>query len=222
MTRRVNSLNRPATTPDLIERQTVGLLRAKIAWTIPGAGKSHSVLHFSTNSESAPVQADADDVATKVATFLTSLRNHIPGTISLQRLADVEEINEATGDLIGVFSTTTTAAASGSLPSTEKWAAPVGAVITWTTAGIRNGRRVRGRTFLVPLGSSVFDTDGTIGTTPMNGINSLSAALYAASGTTSLAVWGRPSAPGATDGVAYNVLSHKVPDMAAVLTTRRS
>lgn len=200
----------------------MGLLRAKIAWTIPGAGTSHSVLHFTTSTESSPTQADADDVATKLNTFITSLRNHIPGTVSLQRLSDVEEIHPNTGTLIGVWGTASSTANSGALPSTEKWAAPVGGVISWTTAGIRNGRRVRGRTFLVPLGSSVFDVDGTIGTTPLNGINALAAALRGGSSSTQFAVWARPTAPGASDGDAWPVLGHRVPDMAAVLTSRRA
>jgi len=200
----------------------MGLLRAKIAWTIPGAGTSHSVFHFTTSSESTPTQADADDVATKLGTFKTSLRNHIPGTVSLQRLSDVEEINENTGKLIGVWGTSSDTAATGALPSTEKWAAPVGAVISWSTAGIRNNRRVRGRTFLVPLGSSVFDTDGTIASTPYNGINALAAALRGGASSTQFAIYARPTAPEATDGEAWPVLAHRVPDMAAVLTSRRA
>jgi len=200
----------------------MAIMRAKLQWTIPNAGVSYSVLHFLAAGGFEPTQADADNVRTKMGTMKSNIRNLIPGTISLQVMSDIEVIDTPTGNLLSAFSTSADTIVGGSLPSSEKWAAPVGAVITWTTGVVRNSRRVRGRTFLVPISSSLFDVDGTLNPTNKSQIETVATGLRAATPDVPLVVYSRPSAPGATDGAMAEVSGHKIPDAAAILTSRRS
>lgn len=200
----------------------MGLLRTKIKWTVPGAGTAFSVLHFHTTSGSTPVQADADQAATMSDAYCTAIRSVLPSVVQIQVNAEVEEINEASNALIGVWPVAAMSAKTGSATGTATWAAPVGAVISWSTAGIRKGRRVRGRTFIVPCSSVAFDTDGTLSSSALGTLGTAAASLRATGTQVQLAVYARPTVKGATDGAAFNVLASRVPDMGAVLRSRRS
>lgn len=199
----------------------MGLLRGKIRWTIPGAGTAYSVLHFETNSGSAPVQADADEVITKLNAYCVTIKARIPAQVTLTVINEVEEILVTDGSMIGFFATTAGLAHVGTAGAASGWAAAAGAVISWSTAGVRNSRRVRGRTFVVPLSNEAWDTDGTIKLTTMTDLNTAATNLRTAGTNVTLAIFARPTAPGASDGVSWDVLGHRVPDMSAILTSRR-
>jgi hypothetical protein len=105
-------------------------------------------------------------------------------------------------------------------------------VINWKTAGVRAGRRVRGRSFLVPLLSQTFDVNGTATSAALTTVNGAAGPLYAGTeGDIRLGVWARPTAikdvngnPTGEyneDGVWHPATAHSVPDMAAVLRSRR-
>ena len=200
----------------------MAMLRSKIRWTIPGAGTAHTVLHFGTLDASTPTQADADEVISKVAAYAGAIKAYIPNVVSLLVSSEVEEINVATGKLIGIYTGATQTAQAGTASATAGWAAPAGGVISWSTAGIRNNRRLRGRTFIVPMSNEVWDVDGTLKSVPLTGLNTAAAALRAPGTQVYLTIYGRPSGVGASDGVEWQALAHRVPDMAAILTSRRS
>jgi hypothetical protein len=75
-----------------------------------------------------------------------------------------------------------------------------------------------GRTFLVPLASGAFENNGTLATTTLATLNAAATQLI-----TDLAgelkVWHRPNAAGPGSNV--TVLTAQVPDMAAVMKSRR-
>jgi hypothetical protein len=200
----------------------VGLLRGKIRWTIPGAGTAYSVLHFGTQDDSTPTQADADEANTKMDVFCTALRPYLPSQVQIQTLNEMEEIVATTGAMLGVYTSSVKTVKTGSATAGASWAAAAGAVITWNTAGVRNSRRVRGRNFIVPLSSTAFDTDGTLNSTTTGGLGTAATDLRASSTETQLVVWARPTTPGGTDGAQFEVTSHRIPDMSAILTSRRS
>lgn len=200
----------------------MGLLRAKIRWTIPGAGTAFSVLHFGTEDASTPTQADADEAVARVQAYATAIKAYLPNQVTLQVLNELEEIVVTTGNMLGVYTTASQTAQTGTAGATVGWAAPAGAVITWNTAGVKNSRRVRGRTFIVPLANSAYETDGTIGPTALTGLNTAATNLRTSGTETTLAVYCRPTGPGLSDGQQHEVLSHRIPDMCAMLTSRRS
>jgi hypothetical protein len=92
--------------------------------------------------------------------------------------------------------------------------------VTWITAAIVNGRRVRGRTFLGPLSSGQMDSTGT-----PTGPALTHAAAFATAWTdagltdTSTCVWHRPV--GGTGGSDHTILTGSVRDKFAVLRSRR-
>lgn len=200
----------------------MALYRGKIRWTIPGAGTALSVLHFQGSGTNGASQLEADDVSTRVHAFLTPIINVLPNVVKVQALSEVEEINPASGDLIGFWNTPAKAERAGTAAATAGWAAAAGAVISWSTAGVRNGRRVRGRTFVVPLSNECWDVDGTIKSVPLGSLTTGAQALTTGTDVTRFSIWSRPSAPEANDGAAFNVSGFRIPDMSAILRSRRA
>lgn len=161
-----------------------------------------------------------------VRALMASYATSIPSgtTITVPNNGDV--IDAATGALTGVWTdgappAAITTSASGT------YARGVGAQLRWRTSGIVAGRRVVGSTFLVPIQSLAFDTDGTLGPATVTGLlgpanTYLSAAPYAV-------VWSRPFAgnPSATppkparSGSVHLITSVSVPDRPSWLVSRR-
>lgn len=197
-------------------------LRSKIRWTIPGAGTAYTVLHFGMKHAEPATVADADEILNRVDIYCSALRPLLSPAISIQALNEIEVIDEATGSLDDVLSGAVKTTKIGSNASTN-WAAPVGAVITWNTATVHNSRRIRGRSFVVPLASSQYDTDGTLTSSCTGALDSAATALRTGGTLTELIVWVRPTvAGGGADGTGGVVTSHRVPDMGAILRSRRS
>jgi hypothetical protein len=128
--------------------------------------------------------------------------------------------------------TTTPTAVSGTQATSVIYAGGTGGVVNWLTGAVVNGRKVRGRTFLVPLMSNGFSNDGTL---TSGCVSTLTAAGNAALGTTgcNMTVWSKiwdkkPTSPPAAvppkqiGGSLARVTSVLVPDRAAQLRSRRS
>lgn len=191
------------------------LNRVLITWTGSSVvGNSVSVLHFSASDNAAPpVAAIKSAFAAAANCFPQGLQITIPNT------GDV--IEDTTGNLTGTWSTTGGGAILGS--TARPAAAGVGACIGWNTGGIVTGKagkphRLRGRLFLVPLQVDMYDTDGTIAPAQMTNLVNFANALQASG---PLAVWHRPTTPGGTDGNSYGVISSKIRDKVAYLSSRR-
>lgn len=196
------------------------MLKVKMRWSGFTGAPGYSNFYFRDFSSTPPVTADADAAVDKVEAFITGIKSLLPNVVNLAAEADVEEIEETTGSLVNVLSATPAAAQAGT-GGTGNYAAAVGAVITWRTAGIRNGRRIRGRTFIVPLYGGVFSTDGSLASSTVTTLGTAATTFSSIAGTPDLGVWARPSGPGATDGIWHAVNSHSIPDMSAVLRSRR-
>lgn len=198
------------------------LVRGKIRWTIPGAGTAWTVLHFGTLNLAEPTQADADAVVTRMQNWATAIKALLPNVVSLNVQAETEVINEESGLMLGILTSPTPATQTGTAAAGVGWAAAAGAVVSWSTPNVRNGRRIRGRTFVVPVSNEVWDVDGTLKAVPFNTLNTAATALRADAADIDLRIWCRPTAPGANDGAEGLVMGHRVPDMSAVLRSRRA
>jgi hypothetical protein len=165
-------------------------------------------------------QAMLNGFVTKLDAFWDALVAYIPNNINVLIDPAVEAINVETGALEEFFTATPDAARSGT--ATGNYAGGSGAVINWYTDAVRNGRRLKGRSFLVPLAASAMDATGSLSTTCHTALQTASATLIDGTGAGDLGVWGRPTAPGATDGVWAVATARTVPDMAAVMRSRRS
>lgn len=195
------------------------LAQLTINWTGFVGGPGFTNLFFRNASPGIITQPVVDDAVTKVDAFLTAVRATLPSTAITALNPAVREIDDTNGNLVAFWASAPAAGAAGGL--TGAYAAPAGACIAWSTNTVRNARRIRGRTFLVPLGGSAQGSDGTIDTAELTTITNAAIALRAASGASRLVIWGRPTTPIATDGVSAEVTSSNVLDKMAILTSRR-
>jgi hypothetical protein len=196
------------------------MLKVKVRWSGFIGSPGWSNFFFDTGTEDFYTEAQAIAAADRVTTFLNAVKTKLPPAVSLLVQSDIEAVSPSTGELQNVLSAGARTAINGSATA-QPYSAATGAVITWRTAGVRNGRRVRGRTFLVPCVSGMFENDGTIQAGNLTEISTAASALAADVGGIRLGIWSRPSAPGAADGDWYPVTAVSVPDMGAVLRSRR-
>lgn len=136
-------------------------------------------------------------------------------TWTIPNVGDVLDV--ASGELTGthIFTGGGSVASSG---GTGASAAGVGARIVWLTADVKNGRRVRGSTFLTHMQVSGFDASGTIATAALSTIQT-AASAFVASGSP----WGIYSRPVNGAGGSFHALNAAtVPDKVAWLTTRKN
>ena len=193
--------------------------RLKINWTGFIGAPGYTNLYFRDFSEGALDQSMADGFTAKVDTWLDAWVTSLPSTVSILVDPTVDVVNVENGELESFMTVAPDTARVGSGAGT--YAAPAGACVNWSTNGVRNGRRVRGRTFMVPLTSAATQSDGTIATANLTALRTATATFISPTGSGDLGVWGRPSAPGATDGVWYSVSAFTLPDKVAVLRSRR-
>ena len=176
-------------------------------------GRAVTVLHYSASDNEAPPVAAHQ-------TAFTTARALFPGNVTISFPVAGDTIQDTTGDLVGVWSAPAVASVTGGASSTQ--AAGVGACIGWTTGGIVNGskgpRKLRGRTFLVPISADNYQANGTL----VDGALAVSQQLALdMMGTGPLAVWHRPSSATGSDGGSYGVISGRVRDKVAFLSSRR-
>lgn len=200
------------------------MLKATVLWSgFPGAPGYTNLYAF------APVDlaAGAAAFATGVQTLLGQVKNGLASTTGIQVNQTVETIEDTTGELIDVISLATAPAAlNGALGGGIT--GPTGACIDWLTAGATYGRRRMGRTFIVPVASASIDATGTLDNTYRTSLGA-AANAYATSGAFNACVWVRrkPVKPPTTpptyvhDGKAVRMVGARVPDLAAVLRSRR-
>jgi hypothetical protein len=196
------------------------MMRVKARWSGFNGAPGWSNFYFNNIDDSFYTPEDAATAVGKVWTFFDTVNIRLPSTVKIDVSPDVEVISPTDGQLQRVNNGGSTGTISGS-QAAAPYSASTGMVITWRTAGVRNGRRVRGRTFLVPIAGAAYGNDGTIGDGDV--AETLAAANALAQPWTgiSLGVWSRPSAVGATDGAWHPIVSASVPDLAAVLRSRR-
>ena len=186
----------------------MALNRVKVQWTgWPGAPGVSTFYVSTTITDLAPLR-----------TFFAALSaSYLPSGLTLAFPSTGDVIDEATGLITGAWSGPAAAdvvgGAAGSYPGNA------GAVVSWRTTLLVAGRRVRGRTFLVPLANAAYQSDGSLSTAFLTTANGAAATLIStwAGG---LKVWSRPRPTIA--GAQATVLTGTVPDLAVSLRTRRT
>lgn len=193
------------------------MLRVVAQWSGFTGAPGFSNFYFAGPGETA---AAAQAAANDVRTFFAALINDLPAGVTITVSPIVAVINPGDGVLSDEI-TVATAPASVVGTGAGAYAAPVGAVVNWRTSTVVAGRRLRGRTFLVPLQGGSFQTDGTLATGALGIIRGAAATLATVNtgAPIELVVWHRPvnNAGGST----AVVTSSFVPDKAAVLRSRR-
>ena len=164
-----------------------------------------------------PDDAAAEAAAVSVRQFFVDVNPHLPFevNINIQGVADI--LDEGTGAITNQIDFNPPISVSGA--GGGKYSAASGAVVNWNTVEYKGGRRVRGRTFLVPLTSDAYDDNGDLSGAALGAIRTAASDLITDLGANPLAVWSRPR--GGAGGTAHVVSSATVPDMGAILRSRR-
>lgn len=134
------------------------MFRYRVDWSVPGGGGGASLFYF--DSVAGSTQTDQNNAVAAVRTLFDSLHTRAPSGVSWGFPGELAECNDSTGTVIAY--TSVSAPAGVTATGSGSYAAGVGMRIDWLTNGIHNGRRVKGRTFFVPLTASNYDTAGTL------------------------------------------------------------
>lgn len=169
----------------------VAIIRTEWSGTSGGPGLTQMAV---TGAAGGIWNPDATQAAVNaVRTFWSGVAAYLPDELKLQVMPTIDVYNESNAELTNSY-TAATAPGVVSGSSAAIYAAGAGFKITWGTGQIRNGRRVRGTTFIVPAASNVYTANGTITASAVTSINGSAANLLSAlaAAGTSLAVWSRP------------------------------
>lgn len=178
-------------------------------WSAPGGGTGYSVLHFANAGSSSPAQQIAAD--TRV--FFNALNVVLPNNVIITFDSEVLDL-ALDGTLENVYAVTPPAQVTGL--GTGEFARAAGAVVNWGTGVILSGRRLSGKTYIVPTAGNTFDTDGILTTAARGAIQTAAANFITATASNrALGVWSR-----ARTGFAP-VTQASVPIQGAILRGRR-
>lgn len=168
--------------------------------------------------------AAAADISTELGVFFNAIKGALPNSISITVPDTGDVINDANGELTGVWTGGEQTIVLGT--SSDAYSAPSGAIFEWLTPGIVAGRRVRGKTFLVPITVTNYDAVGTISASSLGIFQAAAATLVDQAGD-NMRVWSRPFEPKLGDdrpartGSSYPVVAQRVPDKSVILRSRR-
>jgi hypothetical protein len=199
----------------------VAIVRTEWSGTSGGPGLTQMALLGAAGGEWNPSATQA--AVNAVRAFWDGQKANLPDELKLNVLPVIDVYDTVSGDLTASY-------VAGTVPVTVQgtgaggYAGGVGVKLTWNTGQIRNGRRVRGSTFIVPIISGLFSTTGTVTgavqTTISTAGQSLISALNAAG--TPLAVWSRPfNGPNPRVGFATEVIQGVCSSKSAILRGRR-
>lgn len=157
------------------------------------------------------------DLADACFDYFDAIKTSFPSSLTWTIPTAGDTLDDNTGELNGAW----TGGAGGTVSGTQggSFAAGVGARVVWETAGITNGRRVRGSTFLCPLIGGAYDTDGTLIAATRTSLDNASSILTGGS-TWTLVILTRLTP--AHSGTSHDVVSSTVPDKVSWLRSRRT
>lgn len=198
------------------------IIRLTINWTGFTGAPGYTNLHFESPTDAPISQEMVNDAVAVTETWMASWRPDTPNGCLTGVSTNIPELDENTGTIEAFWTAGTAAPASGA--SNGEYAGGSGACVNWYTDGVWNGRRVRGRTFLVPLGSNGMSNNGSLSDTRLAVWRTATATLIGAANLARLVVWRRPVdilGEPFVNGGAYDVNSYTINDKAAQLRSRR-
>lgn len=151
-----------------------------------------------------------------VLAFYTALAAQLPDDvqITVPNTGDVMQVT--TGAITGSWSAAGGGILNGS--STQTFQLGGGYRIVWETNGIRNGRHVRGATYMVPVVGTMFDSVGRLTNSAQTAAITAATNLLA-SGSSGMQIWSRPK--GGLNGDSHSITSARVPETPTSLRSRR-
>lgn len=192
-------------------------------WHGPVGGDGFTNLFYDATSATG---TDALAAVTKSRLLFNGVAALIPSAYTLTPHTDVRVLSDIDGTLIDIFTVTGIAAVPGG--GGGVFSAPSGGGVDWLTNTVHGTRRMQGRTFIVPLFGSAYDSDGSILNAYVTTIATAAEDMRSAAGP-AFGVWGRPkfSKPPTVPptivrpGLWGPAVSSRVPDKVFILTSRR-
>jgi len=130
--------------------------RVKVLWTGWSGAPGYSNL-----VTAGVLLADLNAFAARLQSFLGAVAGQMPASVISTIQPTTEQFDANTGDLQGTMDITALPAQPGGALNNQ-FSSISGACVTWRTGATLDGKRVRGRTFLVPLSTSAYQNDGTL------------------------------------------------------------
>lgn len=156
-------------------------------------------------------------------TFFYNLTQFGPTGSSVSVQTNVQEFDVGTGVLLNEVAMTSPPAPVANGAGVNPYAAGSGYSIGWKTTSIFNGRRIAGRTYMVPA-LGCFENDGSLSTAAISQIGTAANALIA--DTADFSVWAKQMTtavpPVQIGGQASSVTSYVLKDQASQLRSRRT
>jgi hypothetical protein len=157
------------------------------------------------------------DATANLGTFFTAIRDNFPTSVTWTIPSAGDVISDATGQLTGAWTAGTGASIAGT--GATAYVGGTGLMVRWITGTVVSGHKLNGRTFLCPVLTTLFDTQGTINNSSLPGI--LTAAQTLA-GAGKLVIWHRPTSKAAANGSSALIVGAAVPDKVTSLRSRRT
>jgi hypothetical protein len=173
-------------------------------------GPGYCQHYFDASGSTLGPQAAAD----AVKAFWTGVNVQMPSSVTIVVQSDVSTLNDSTGDLVSVSAVTGGTVGPGG--ASAPYAAGVGASIAWICNEVHGSRRLKGRTFVVPLAAAGYQSDGTLVDSVRTALSTHAANLIAQQ---DFGVWGRPK--DGANGLFGNAQAFRIADKVSWLTSRR-
>lgn len=203
----------------------IGIVRTAWSGTSGGPGLTqHAVKAAAGGFWTA---ADAGVATAAVRAFWDAIKAYIPDDITLT-VSPVCDLYEDTDGELLASEVAALSPASVAGTASGSYAMPVGIKMVLQTSDIRDGRRVRGATYIVPAASVAFTANGLVVSTARTAINTAGNNMRGAltAGSLELSVWSRerPAVVGGLpqrDGASFECTGIETSEKAAVLRGRR-
>lgn len=192
----------------------MAITRITAVWTGFQGGPGYTNFFFNAFGGGDVVDLEA----ARVFTFFARLQSILPSDVNVEVMQEAAILDEATGALID-YAQASDSPGDINGQAAGAYSAPSGAAITWNTAAIARGRRLRGRTFVVPLSNGAYEADGTLASAAIGDLNNAAEGLIGDGAGPEAVIWSRPrDGAGGTIGA---ITGYRVADQAAVLRSRR-
>jgi len=184
----------------------VDLRRVPVEWTTGVGGSGVSIFYT----------LDPADATASLGTFFNAIKDLFPPVVSWSIPASGDTITDTTGRLSGSWSGGTAATITGT--NNTLYAGGTGGFIRWYTNTVLDGRKFVGRTYMVPLVTSTYSTNGVINSTALGTLQTAATALVTA---TAHVIYHRPPTGTFSGGFFAEATSAVVPNKVTSLKTRR-
>lgn len=125
-----------------------------------------------------------------LSTLMNAIKFSLPTDVTITFPAAGDELDSATGALVGTWSATAQTPVTGTGSGT--YSAPVGWAVNWKTNTVVGRRRLQGRTFFVPAAGSMQGAQGQVNPSDLAALDSAVSTFVTSAISAGMQIWHRP------------------------------